>query len=123
VIWSKLFGWGIAIYAVVFLAWSILVIHGYIEGLSPRIALALTLAAVLVVAARDLRMRHWYDVLPYSVGWMLIAFIFDLVCAVSVSGWAVWSDWNIWVGYGMVVILPLIIPSAHHQQRTGRHIT
>ncbi len=118
--WGKLFGWGIAIYAAVFLAWSILVIHGFIEGLAPRALLAATLAAVLVVAGRDLRLHQWYDVLPYSIGWILIIIVFDLVCAVPVSGWEIWHDWNIWVGYLMVLLVPLLTVSPRKRHSHAR---
>ena len=96
------------IYAVVFLVWSLLVIHGYVDGLLPRVVLACTLAAVLLIAGRNLRLHHWQDVLPYSIGWVCMAIAFDLVCAVPVSGWLIWKDWNIWVGYLLVLSVPLL---------------
>lgn len=118
--WGALFGWGVVIYAVVFLMWSALVIHAYIAGPMPRIILVLTLAIVVSIAARSLRLKHWYDILPYSIAWALIAAAFDFTCAVPVSGFAIWTDWNIWVGYAMVVLIPLIIPQpkkhvVHHR--------
>ena len=115
---GALVGWGIAIYAVVFLAWSLLVIHGYVEGMLPRLFLALTLVVIATIAGRALRFRHWYDVLPYSIGWALMAALFDLLCAVPVSGLAIYSDWNIWVGYSLLITIPLLAPltRTHHER-------
>lgn len=110
--WGLLLGWGIAIYAVVFLVWSMLVIHGIIEGLLPHIVLDITLVLTLVFATKSLRAHRWYDVLPYSIGWLLITFLFDMSCAVPVSGWGIWSDGNIWVGYLLLFFVPLVVPTS-----------
>lgn len=119
--WGLLVGWGIVIYSVVFLVWSLLVIHGFVEGLLPRIVLACTLAGVLFLAGKNLRFHHWQDVLPYSIGWLLMALLFDLICAVPVSGWAIWTDWNIWVGYLMVVLVPILTVSSPAHRARSHH--
>ncbi len=116
--WGLLAGWGVAIYAVVFLIWNILVIHGYVNGMLPRLALTLVLIATLIIAAYNLQLRHWYEMLPYSVGWLLIAVALDFICTVPVSGWTVWHDWSIWFGYALVVSVPLLV--CHHSAKRHR---
>ncbi|HWP61609.1 MAG TPA: hypothetical protein VN495_03330 [Candidatus Paceibacterota bacterium] len=117
--WGSVFGWGIAIYAVVYLAWSALVIHGFIEGIIPQVSLIIVLVAMVALAASCLRVSHRLDVLPYAIGWLLIAIFFDFVCAVPVSGWGIWHDWHIWVGYSLIILVPLILPT-HKPRRVTR---
>lgn len=108
--WQQLIGWGIVIYAIVFLTWSILVIHDLAQGVLPQVVLLIVLIIVATIAARALRFRHWYDILPYSIAWAGMAAIFDLVCALPISGWALYADWHIWVGYMLLATVPLLAP-------------
>lgn len=116
--WGAVFGWGVAIYAVNFLTWSILVIYGIIDGPLPAIVLTATLVTTLTLARRSLSYRDWRDVLPYTIGWLFIVFIFDLICAVPVSGWGIWNDWHIWVGYALIIAVPLVVSAP--PRRRGR---
>jgi hypothetical protein len=120
--WGLLAGWGIAIYAFIFLLWNILVIYGYVGGMLPRLVLTIALIAVLILAAHNLHLTHWYEMLPYAVGWILIALVLDLICTVPVSGWMVWRDWTIWVGYALMLCVPLLVcHHPAHRRHTKKH--
>jgi len=104
---GSLLGWGIAIYAVMFLLWSAFVVYGFVEGAAPRIAGFLVLVATAVIAGKALRAHSWRDILPYSLSWGVLMVVFDAVMSVPLAGWQLYADWNVWFGYSIVVLAPL----------------
>lgn len=108
--WGKLAGWGIAIYAVMYFIWSMFVLHGFAAGILPRIVLLVALVVVAGIAGRSLRLGKWEDILPYTFGWTLIAIVFDALTVVPAAGWGIYTDWNIWVGYALLLFVPLLAP-------------
>lgn len=103
-------GWGIAIYAIMFLVWSVFVTYGFVEGVFPRIAGLLTLVAVTLIAGRSLRAPTWKDVLPYAAAWAVIIILCDMLLSVPFTGWQLFADWNVWVGYALALLVPLFAP-------------
>ena len=103
-------GWGVMIYAIMYLAWSGLVIYGYALGfLSLAIRLAI-LFGITTLAARSLRLVDWKDILPYSVLWAVTAIVLDALYLVPFAGWVLYSTWSVWLGYAFIVVFPLIRP-------------
>ena len=105
--YGLLFGWGIGIYAVMFLLWSGFVTYGFVDGVAPRIVGLLVLLAVAVIAGRSLRAHSWRDILPYSVSWGIMMALLDMTFSVPLTGWQLYADWNVWVGYLLVALFPL----------------
>jgi len=106
---GALFGWGIVIYAVMFLLWSAFVTYGFVEGIAPRILGLVILVALAIIAGRSLKANSWHDIIPYSVCWGLIMAVFDVFMSVPFAGWQIFLDWNVWFGYGVVVFAPLLV--------------
>ena len=102
-----MFGWGVVIYAVVFLVWSGFLTYGFIEGMLPRILGFAALVAATSTAALSLRLSTWYDVLPYSLSWMVVVMLLDGIFSFPFVGFAIYADPNVWVGYALVAIVPL----------------
>lgn len=107
---GAMIGWGIVIYAVMFLEWSLLVTYGYAVGIGPRLVSLAVLIVTAVIAGRSLRASGWSDILPYSLAWAVIAIGFDTLISVPFTGWALFADWNVWVGYGLIAVMPLTAP-------------
>lgn len=101
-------GWGVVIYALMYLLWSGLAIYGFAAGYPSLIARILVLACVTALAARSLRMPTWKDLVPYTVSWAAVAIILDAVFLVPFSGFALYTSLNVWVGYILVATLPLL---------------
>lgn len=115
--YGALLGWGIVIYAVMSLLWSGLVIYGMADSL---LSLAIRLCVLLFIASiagRSLRVHSWQDVLPYSVFWAATMALLDAVYTVPFSGWTMYADWRLWVGYALVAIIPLLAPYRHQLPR------
>jgi hypothetical protein len=114
---AAMLGWGIAIYAIVFLTWSGLVIHGFTGSPLSQVIVLGALIAVAIIGGRSLGFRSWKDILPYSFSWMVIVALLDAVYAVPYAGWGLYLDWNIWVGYLLVLVVPLlavVLRRTHH---------
>ncbi len=112
--YGSLIGWGIVIYAVMFLMWNGLIQHAVIGGAS-RIVLLLTLVITATIAGRSLRFSSPKDILPYSISWMIVVALLDAVYSVPTAGWQLYADWNVWVGYILVVAVPLLAPYTRAQ--------
>jgi hypothetical protein len=103
-----LFGWGIVIYAVFFLAWSAINAYAVPQGAASDIMEIFILLVVCVLAGSSLRFRTWKDILPYSVGWAVIAAALDAFFAVPGGNWSLFSEPVTWIAYGLVAVLPLL---------------
>ena len=99
-------GWGIVIYAIVFLTWSSLIVQGLTEGIAPRLITLAALVAVTAIAGTSLRVRSWQDVVPRSLVWLVVAALADAILTVPFAGWTIYADWNVWVGYTLVLTVP-----------------
>lgn len=98
---------GIAIYAVMYLTWSGLVIYGLAAGYVSLMLRVLALALVTTIAARSLQVVGWKGLLPYALGWAAVAAVLDAVFLVPFSGWTLYTSWSLWVGYALVAVFPL----------------
>ena len=108
--YASMLGWGIVIYAVMYLAWSGLVLYGFTAGFLPRMLAIIILIVPATIAAHSLKFSSWKDILPHSIGWAIIVILLDMVFSVPYSGWQLYADWNVWVGYALVAGVPLLAP-------------
>lgn len=108
--YGKLLGWGIVIYAVMFLLWTGFVTYGFVEGIVPRILGLAFLIGLALIAGSSLRFHSWHDILPYSLTWAIMMALFDGIFSVPYAGWQLYFDWNVWFGYAVVAVAPLFAP-------------
>ena len=108
--YRAVFGWGLVIYAMMSLAWSAVVVYDLAGSfISSLIGLGV-LVVVTTIAARSLHFHSWEDILPYSFLWGLITVLLDILLNVPTTGWQTFSNWSVWFGYALVVIVPLFAP-------------
>ncbi|OGG72777.1 hypothetical protein A3A38_03145 [Candidatus Kaiserbacteria bacterium RIFCSPLOWO2_01_FULL_53_17] len=101
-------GWGIVIYALMYLVWSGLVIYGLSLGILSLIVRLGVLVLATTIAGRSLKVGSWKDLVPYTFVWAVIAALLDALFLVPFSGWGLYASWSVWVGYALVVIIPLL---------------
>ncbi len=104
-----LFGWGIVIYAVLNLVWSVIVANGFSDNLIARVCMIIAIVALATIATRSLRLLSERDAIPFAIGWVLIAAGFDALLTVPIAGWSVFADPNTWVGYALLLAVPLVV--------------
>ena len=105
---ARALGWGIAIYALMYLLWSGLVIYGVAAGIFSLIVRLGALAVITTIAGREQRLTNWKDLAPFTISWAVIAVVLDAIFLVPFSGWALYASWSVWVGYALVAIIPLV---------------
>jgi hypothetical protein len=116
--YGALFGWGIVIYAVAALVWSLLFVHGFGETLVIQAAQVLAIVAAATVAGRALHLHSWPDILPYSIFWALTAAVLDLLYSRPLHRFDMYTDWKIWLTYGLIVVVPLLaLSTRRHAHR------
>jgi len=108
--YSALLTWGIIMYAIMFLLWSGFTLYGFSDGALPRIIGLLVLVSIAIYAGRSLRFSAWRDILPYSIAWTIAVILLDVIFSVPFTGWGLFADWNVWVGYALIVFIPLFAP-------------
>ena len=118
--YGRLLGWGIVIYAVMSLAWSGIIIYGLAGFATGRIIQLVVLIAVATIAARSLKLHSWKDILPYSFLWAAMMAGLDAMFNVPFAGWQMYADWNVWLGYALVAIVPLVVASHLRQAADWR---
>ncbi len=105
-IWRAL-GWGVVIYAVMYLAWSGMVIYGLSLGIVSLLARLFILALVTIIAARAMHFSDTKDLVGHALVWAAVAIGLDMVYLVPFSGWALYTSWSVWAGYALIVVFPL----------------
>ena len=105
--------WGVVIYALMYLTWSGFVLYGFANGVLPRLLGLFILIVLATIAGRALRLHSWKDIAPFSFAWALLVALLDAVFSVPYTGWMLYADWNVWVGYTLVFVVPLLSPYTH----------
>ena len=105
--YRSLFGWGIAIYAIVHMVWTGFLSYEFVNGTAPRIAILLILSVVAAIAGSSLRLSTWKDILPYSITWGLCMAILNTILSWPFIAWGVFVEPYIWLSYCIVIIVPL----------------
>ncbi len=101
-------GWGVVLYALLALSWTGFTLYGLATSSFSLLLQLLILTLVATVAARSLNLPHWVDIVPYSFTWAGVAIALDVMYKVPFLGWLYFADWTLWVGYALIVIVPLI---------------
>lgn len=106
--YGALFGWGIVIYAVMYLAASGLLVYGVVGGIIGLLLRYVVLIATAAIAGHTLGFSSWKDVAPYSASWAVVVAILDAVFWFPYAGFAMYTSWGVWLGYATVFLVPLI---------------
>lgn len=116
-------GWGVVIYAVMQLIESGLVTYGFFGGFLPRVIEFAALLALCVIAGRALRFSSWKDIMPYSLSWAAISALLDAIYLTPSFGWHIYSSGGLWLGYVLIVLLPLLAPYTRRASHDVPRIT
>jgi len=121
--YEKVFGWGVAIYAIMFLFWSTIIVYGIADGLVSSIAGLVVLIFLMYRAGRALKAHAWPTALPYAIGWIVTVAALDSIVSVPFAGWGIFLDPNLWISYAVILIVPLLTTEqmAHALRRGGEN--
>lgn len=119
---GKLFGWGIVIYAVMYLAVAMLALYGIAPSFLARAIALIVLIALATIAGLSLKRHAMRDIAPYSLVWTLEVIALDGLMSMPYTGLTLYLDWNVWVGYTLVLIVPLFTHYVFRQPQNPRHV-
>ncbi|MDO8552137.1 MAG: hypothetical protein Q7S01_01255 [bacterium] len=105
--YRSLLGWGITIYAIMYVVWAGFTIYGFIVGTAPHVAALLILLVIAAIAGSSLRLASWKDIFPYSLTWAVSMAILNSVMSMPYVGWNVFAEPYVWASYALVVLVPL----------------
>ncbi len=105
--YKKLFGYGAAVWATAFIISTALMIYGMFNNVIAKAVLVLIVAGAVYLAGRGLNLDSVVSILKYSAVWFLMAVILDAIITVPFTGWGLFTQWNIWLGYAVILLVPL----------------
>lgn len=109
--WVKAFGWGLVIWAIMFVVGSILILF-QLPGIWFGIIMVIVgLIVIWYFAAKVFKFKDITEALITGFIWLIIAGVLDyLVVVLGFCGGdlSVYT-WNFWVGYAIVLLLPPIL--------------
>jgi hypothetical protein len=106
--YKKLFKYGIFIWATAYIIASIFVGMGLVEALFAKLAILIAIGTITFYAAKNLKLKKAKDSLKYSAGWIIIGVLLDMVATIPFTGWAFFTQWNLWLGYLLIIMIPLL---------------
>lgn len=118
--YKKLFGWGILFYVVAFLIMSGFIAYGAGTSFMAKISTIIAVAIVVFFAGRNLNESSAGGILKYSISWVIIVAILDVLFTVRFTGWGIFSLWNIWLGYVIILLLPLLVYKLYKRQELSQ---
>lgn len=115
--WSKAFGFGVLIWAVMFILASILVAFGVSIGIGWSLVLAIVMAVLSYSFAVNANAGNSGQALGYGLLWAAIGIVLDLVISRQFQS-NIFGMWTYWVGYALILFAPWV---EYEVQGMGAH--
>jgi hypothetical protein len=101
-------GYGVILYAIMYLAWGLLASYGFGGTEIARFALFLVLIASTATASRSLGYTSLRDSMLFVLSWLLAIMVLDALFAGASGTWGIFADPNLWLGYLLVLGTPVV---------------
>lgn len=102
--WKKAIGYGVGIYAVIFVIISALL------GVTTSVYLGLVLGIVVPIIATYLyKPGNTKTGLQVGLVWVVTALVLDFLITTQFVA-DIFSHWTVWVGYAIMLLAPAVIP-------------
>jgi|GEM_PF-1568782 len=103
----KKLGYGVAIWAIIYLVATGFVAYNVMDSFGAKIVMIIIVAGLAVWAGTKIQEQSSAKVMRYTVSWVMIGLILDLILTVPFTGVSIFGDWSLWVNYGLIIVLPL----------------
>ncbi len=107
--WKKLVGYGVGIYVVMFMFWSLLVAFEQGEAQWGWYASFVVLAVVAHLASAKLCTKNPIEIIKYSAGWVVIMAVLDWTISARFAEAELFTNWELYVGYAILLLAPLTV--------------
>ncbi len=106
--YKKLIGFGILLWMVAFISASVFIGAKAIDSIIAKITVPLAVGTVALFPGNSLKLNSVSETLKYSIDWVAIGVLLDIAVTVPFTGWGIFAQWNIWLGYCLVLIAPIL---------------
>lgn len=106
--YKKLIGYGLLIWVVAYLIACVFVAYKASDGLLAKVVILVAVIVAALFAGRKVKPNSVTNALKYSVSWLVIALLMDCLLTVPFTGWQIFASWDMWVGYAIVALAPLV---------------
>jgi hypothetical protein len=106
--YKKLIGFGILLWIIAFAIASVFVGAKAIDSIAAKISVPLVVGIAAFFAGKNLKLKSIPETLKYSVAWIVIGILLDMAVTVPFTGWEIFAEWNVWLGYFFVLTAPIL---------------
>lgn len=107
---------GIVAYAIMYLLWGVFSQFEFSGAIARLVGFAV-LAVTMIILTRATKRDTVVAMLPYAAFWVATVAALDVVLAVPYTGWVLFSDLGLWLGYAVIFFVPLAV--AAQEDSTG----
>jgi hypothetical protein len=119
--WSKAFGFGVLIWAILFVVGAILVGIGVSLSTGWLFVLALVGAVLSYSFATNADPATVGSAWGYGIMWALIGLILDVIITQQFEATEyIFSQWSYWLGYAFILLAPWVEAAAHQTTQSPR---
>jgi len=104
--YKKLVGFGVLIWLVAFAVASAFVAYNAIETLLAKVTVPVAVGIAAFFAGKNLKLKELKEAVKYSGAWVVIGVLLDIVFTVPFTGWGIFTQWNVWLSYLLVLAIP-----------------
>jgi len=106
--YKKLIGFGILLWIIAFVIASVFVGAKAIDSIVAKITIPLVVGIAAFFVGKNLKLKSITETLKYSGSWIMIGVLLDMVVTVPFTGWGIFAEWNVWLGYLFVLTAPIL---------------
>lgn len=105
--YKKLFGYGALIWVVAYIAAILLVVLRVGTTMRAGPLVGIVAAAMAAWAGTQLERTSIVKILFYSLGWVIVGLVLDLILTIPFTGWQFYFAWSYWASYVLIAVLPI----------------
>jgi hypothetical protein len=106
--YKKIVGLGALIWGIAFITAAIFVAFSAIDTILAKIVVPFAVGVAAFFGGKMIDVELPKDILKYSIVWVVIGLLLDLVVTVPFTGWGIFAQWNVWLGYALILFAPLL---------------
>ncbi len=101
---------GASIWAIIFIVISALIGFGAnVQNATTDLISVVVIGLLVLLLTRQLEISSKKQALQYAFGWVVTMVLLDMIITVRFTGWEIFSQWTVIVGYLLVLILPVLV--------------
>jgi hypothetical protein len=105
--WKKMIGFGALLWVLMFVIISAFIGFKVPESIWLSVGFAVISGMISFILAGYVKPKSFGMALGYGLSWLVVGVILDIIVTMRFNS-AIFSDWTLWLGYGLAVLAPLL---------------